>query len=524
MARSRYSQSELFDEIRKQKLTGGKGVAKRVAVKAPGKADFSTDAAMYADILDQFGEGLSGMQKAKLDKADRGAARRMFEDYLKPQKDWNVETDGTTPDALRAATMPGALTADVGEYDPDVMPFPEEDFDDGTDTVRGMAAALGAPNAALGSPLDPGQPYAAGTDEEGDDANWMNPAEHKAFYENEAVNAQQRYEDDNPTGMDRVNQGEYGSGAKSGAMRNLLMGDTLAKRENKEAIARAIATRNEERTHVAGLKTTERGLDREDASTLAAAEVEQQRLDRIADLEKLNRVKNPQQLEQELRLKQAGVTPAVPVAETEEQKAFGKAIVAREQKVYDRAAGAAATMSFLNLAKSSVNDNSQASGLATILSKTAGFLGVPLPDDFEKRATKSQNFDGMMGNILAEKLAAQKGPQTDRDADRMMQTLASLRNTTEARIFLLDSGAAMASRDLEQGRFYSDFRAENGTIAGAENAWRNRIEKRPLFGINKNTKLPVFYNQFQTRMKSSNPEMSSDEIEEFWNNKYGGNK
>ena len=130
----------------------------------------------------------------------------------------------------------------------------------------------------------------------------------------------------------------------------------------------------------------------------------------------------------------------------------------------------------------------------------------------------------MMGNILAEKLAAQKGPQTDRDADRMMQTLASLRNTTEARIFLLDSGAAMASRDLEQGRFYSNFRAKNGTIAGAENAWRSRIAKRPLFGINKYTKLPVFYNQFQTRMKSSNPEMSSDEIEEFWNNKYGGNK
>ena len=543
MARSRYSQAELFKKA--LELTGGKGVAKRVVPISTKKTGFDTNEGMIAAILEEGLKGFLGGQADKLEKADLGAARRMRDDYLKPQKDWNVETDGTTPDALRAATMPGALTGNVGAtYDPNVKPFPEEDFDDGTDTVRGMAAALGAPNAALGSPLDPGQPYAAGTDEEGDDANWMTPAEHKAFYENEAVNAQAGFDEENPTGMARVDQGNYGVaepqsllGQVSGgpapvpkeqtntlAMRNLLMGDTLAKRENKEAIARAIATRNEERTHVAGLKTTERGLDREDASTLAAAEVEQQRLDRIADLEKLNRVKNPQQLEQELRLKQAGVPPAVPVAEKEEQKAFGKAIVAREQKVYDRAAGAAATMSFLNLAKSSVNDNSQASGLATILSKTAGFLGVPLPDDFEKRATKSQNFDGMMGNILAEKLAAQKGPQTDRDADRMMQTLASLRNTTEARIFLLDSGAAMASRDLEQGRFYSNFRAKNGTIAGAENAWRNRIAKRPLFGINKHTKLPVFYNQFQTRMKSSNPEMSSDEIEEFWNNKYGGNK
>ena len=177
MARSRYSQSELFKKA--LKLTGGKGVAKRVAVKAPGKAKYDTDAGMIAAIMEEGLKGFLGGQADKLDKADRDAASRMFKDYLKPQKDWNVETDGTTPDALRAATMPGALTGNVGAtYDPNVKPFPEEDFDDGTDTVRGMAAALGAPNAALGSPLDPGQPYAVGTDEEGDDANWMNPAEH----------------------------------------------------------------------------------------------------------------------------------------------------------------------------------------------------------------------------------------------------------------------------------------------------------------------------------------------------------
>ena len=269
MLRPRYSQSDLFKKA--LKLTGGKGVAKRVVPISTKKTGFDTDAAMYADILDQFGEGLSGMQKAKLDKADRDAASRMFKDYLKPQKDWNVEKDGTTPDALRAATMPGALTGNVGAtYDPNVKPMPKEyEYDGEEGQALRMAAALGAPNAALGSPLDPGQPYAVGTDEEGDDANWMSAPEHAEFYKRAAAEAQAGFDVDNPTGMARVDQGNYGVAKPQSflgqifggpapvseeqdstlAMRRLLMGDTIAKRENKEAIARAIATRDEERAY-----------------------------------------------------------------------------------------------------------------------------------------------------------------------------------------------------------------------------------------------------------------------------------
>jgi hypothetical protein len=282
MAGSRYSQSELFKKA--LELTGGKGVAKRVAFKAPGKAKYDTDAGMIAAIMEEGLKGFLGGQADKLDKADRGAASRMRDDYLKPPPDWNVETDGTTPDALRAATMPGALTGNVGAtYDPNVKPFPEEDFDDGTDTVRGMAAALGAPNAALGSPLDPGQPYAVGTDEEGDDANWMSAPEHAEFYKRAAAEAQAGFDVDNPTGMARVDQGDYGVAEPQSllgqvfggpapvskeqtntlAMRDLLMGDTIAKRENKEAIARAIATRDEERTYQAGLEGKQFGREKE---------------------------------------------------------------------------------------------------------------------------------------------------------------------------------------------------------------------------------------------------------------------
>jgi hypothetical protein len=190
-------------------------------------------------------------QKKDAEAADIKAAGAMADKFYAPQPDWDEEEYGSTPDTLRAATMPGALTADVGEYDPDVMPFPEEDFDDGTDTVRGMAAALGAPNAALGSPLDPGQAYAVGTDEEGDDSNWMSAPEHKAFYENEALNAQAGFDAENLTGLPAVMEADRGGayntangvrGPRSDAMLAALRGEERALGMEEAERDRTLAT------------------------------------------------------------------------------------------------------------------------------------------------------------------------------------------------------------------------------------------------------------------------------------------
>jgi hypothetical protein len=193
-------------------------------------------------------------QKKDAEAADIKAAGAMADTFYKPQPDWNVETDGTTPDALRAATMPGALTADVGEYDPDVMPFPEQwDYDGEEGQQLSMHDALGAPNAALGSPLDPGQPYAAGTDEEGDDANWMTPAEHKEFYENEALNAQAGFDAENLTGLPAVMEADRGGayntangvrGPRSDAMLAALRGEGRALEMEKADRDRTLTAAN----------------------------------------------------------------------------------------------------------------------------------------------------------------------------------------------------------------------------------------------------------------------------------------
>tara|TARA_R110001599_G_scaffold92687_1_gene242421 strand:- start:1782 stop:2051 length:270 start_codon:yes stop_codon:yes gene_type:complete len=87
---------------------------------------------------------------------------------------------------------------------------------------------------------------------------------------------------------------------------------------------------------------------------------------------------------------------------------------------------------------------------------------------------------------------------------------------------MLDSARAMAARELEEGRFYSDYRAGKGTIAGAENAWRSKISKRPLFGLNADTKRPVFYNQFVSKMRGAYPDMDHADIEDQWISQYGG--
>jgi len=313
MARSRYSQSDLFKKA--LKLTGGKGVIKKKKPSSLKGADFPTNISMYANIAKQLSDAYSDKQAATADKADRDAASRMFKDYLKPQKDWNVETDGTTPDALRAATMPGALTGNVGAtYDPNVKPKPKEyEYDGEEGQALRMAAALGAPNAALGSPLDPGQPYAVGTDEEGDDANWMSAPEHAEFYKRAAAEAQAGFDVDNPTGMARVDQGNYGVAKPQSflgqifggpapvseeqtntlAMRNLLMGDTIAKRERDEerAYQESLLLAAEERKKTStALGVTNRRID---DTTLNNRKIEAAERKRLNDQE-VSRAKEKQ--------------------------------------------------------------------------------------------------------------------------------------------------------------------------------------------------------------------------------------
>jgi hypothetical protein len=239
MARSRYSQVKFYGDM-KEALAPSK--------VTPIKYVRPTSIGSGAEAAGVVGERLLAAYLAKQKKdaeaADIKAAGAMLDKFYAPQEEWNEEEYGSTPDTLRAATMPGALTADVGSQE-----MPIESY--GAMGPDGMPAALGAPNAALGAPIDIEQPYAVGTDEEGDDANWMTPAEHKEFYENEALNAQTEFDAENVPGLPAVMEADRGGayntpegvrGPRADAMLAALRGEDRALGMEEAERDRTLAT------------------------------------------------------------------------------------------------------------------------------------------------------------------------------------------------------------------------------------------------------------------------------------------
>jgi hypothetical protein len=100
--------------------------------------------------------------------------------------------------------------------------------------------------------------------------------------------------------------------------------------------------------------------------------------------------------------------------------------------------------------------------------KVLAALGVQNAKDF---ATDSQTFLANANSAVLQKQLEQKGVQTAADADRITSTGAQLGNTKEANKFILSVAKAQLQRDVAQRKFYSDWRDENKTFRGAEDAW-----------------------------------------------------
>ena len=95
-------------------------------------------------------------------------------------------------------------------------------------------------------------------------------------------------------------------------------------------------------------------------------------------------------------------------------------------------------------------------------------LGVQGAEAF---ATDAQTFLANANSAVLQKQLEQKGTQTAADADRITSTGAQLGNTKEANRFILSVAKAQLQRDIDQRKFYSDWRTEKKTFDGAENAW-----------------------------------------------------
>lgn len=131
----------------------------------------------------------------------------------------------------------------------------------------------------------------------------------------------------------------------------------------------------------------------------------------------------------------------------------------------------------------------------------------------------AQSFNAVSGKLLADALLLQKGPQTDKDAERIKATLPQIGNEKTANVFIMLSLKAMNNRKIEMADFYQTVLERDGNLKEADKEWRQYINSTPLVSDSvrdKDTGLPMFYYDFKQKARSANPGASDNEIISAW--------
>jgi hypothetical protein len=166
-----------------------------------------------------------------------------------------------------------------------------------------------------------------------------------------------------------------------------------------------------------------------------------------------------------------GTTVNVNAGQKAEDVELGKYVVDQYKDISTRADVATRSLPALDINLKTLEKGFDTGfGTETIAAgaKVLAALGVQNAKDF---ATDSQTFLANANSAVLQKQLEQKGVQTAADADRITSTGAQLGNTKEANKFILSVAKAQLQRDVAQRKFYSDWRTENKTFRGAEDAW-----------------------------------------------------
>jgi hypothetical protein len=164
-------------------------------------------------------------------------------------------------------------------------------------------------------------------------------------------------------------------------------------------------------------------------------------------------------------------TVSIDAGQKAEEVEFGKYVVDQYKEVSARADVATRSLPALDINLKTLEKGFDTGfGTETIAAgaKVLAALGVQNAKDF---ATDSQTFLANANSAVLQKQLEQKGVQTAADADRITSTGAQLGNTKEANKFILSVAKAQLQRDIAQRKFYSEWRDENKTFKGAEDAW-----------------------------------------------------
>lgn len=210
-----------------------------------------------------------------------------------------------------------------------------------------------------------------------------------------------------------------------------------------------------------------------------------------------------------------------PVQQKAEDKAYGESMVADYNNVLTVADAAQENLSQLEIMRAIPVETGASEGLKAGIGNLAAGLGLPVSDEMLAQVTNAQSFNSIAGNLLAAKLASQKGPQTDEDARRMKQTLAQMSNVPAANDFIIRSSIALETRKIQMAEFARNWKESGRSFEGWRSAWSQYTRETPLMGVNEKTGLPVFFTEFMDVMSKANPDASQDELETMWREKYG---
>lgn len=174
---------------------------------------------------------------------------------------------------------------------------------------------------------------------------------------------------------------------------------------------------------------------------------------------------------QKSRIAKAGAPTVVNVQEKAEAGAFGKLLVDQYDAISKQASVGARTKPALD-ANLAILDKGFDTGFGTEAkaagAKVLAALGV---ENADKYATNAQQFLGNASQAVLQRQLEQKGPQTEADAQRITQTGAQLGNTKTANRFFIEVAKEQINRDIEQRKFYDQWKKNTGSFQGAEDAW-----------------------------------------------------
>lgn len=192
----------------------------------------------------------------------------------------------------------------------------------------------------------------------------------------------------------------------------------------------------------------------------------------FTDAKRQDRLLTLEEEAQRKRIAKAGASSvSVNAGQKAEDVELGKYVVDQYKDISTRADVATRSLPALDINLKTLEKGFDTGfGTETIAAgaKVLAALGVQNAKDF---ATDSQTFLANANSAVLQKQLEQKGVQTAADADRITSTGAQLGNTKEANKFILSVAKAQLQRDVAQRKFYSDWRTENKTFKGAEDAW-----------------------------------------------------